>query len=104
MIRYLSLAHLRLISLPFLSFGLSQCTQGPTEAECVTLLDRYTELVIAQSRLQTTDREKQQLKKEAREKAYHDPEFWRCSSAISRSDFECAMSAHNADEIERCLL
>ena len=85
-------------------FFFCQCTSGPSEAECVLLLDRYTEMVIDQSRIEPSERQRERLKKEARDKAYNDPEFWRCSHAISRGDYQCAMKAHNADEMERCLL
>ncbi len=68
------------------------------------LLDRYTEFMIEQSRLKSTESQREALKHQARQQAFNDPEFWRCSDAVSRSAYNCAMKAANADEIERCLL
>ncbi len=86
------------------SFLLSGCGRPLSEQECVELLDRYTEKVIEQARPSTSQAERSELVLEARQKAKHDPQFAECRVRVSRADFECAMRAGNADQIERCLL
>ncbi len=96
--------------LPWLFVGLSWvplisgCDEPLTEDECTRLLDRYTDKVIDQARPSTNQSERSELILEARKKAKFDPEFSECSARVSRSEFECAMQAANADQIERCLL
>lgn len=80
------------------------CGRPLSEDECLELLDRYTEKVIEQARPSAAQGERIQLIRETREKAHLDPQFSECPSRVSRSAFECAMAAHNADQIERCLL
>lgn len=83
---------------------LSGCGKPLSEEECGTLLDHYTEKVIDQARPKASQAERSELVLEARQKARLDPEFSACSSRVSRNEFECAMQAVNADQIERCLM
>lgn len=83
---------------------LSSCQKPLEEGECLDLLDRYTDRVIEQSRPSTPRARRAELQKQARKKAQLDPEFARCARAVSRTQFECAMAAGTADQIERCLI
>lgn len=80
------------------------CGRPVTEEECFELLSHYTEKVIDQARPSTGKAERSELVLEAQQKAELDPEFAACTSRVSRAEFECAMVAKNADEIERCLM
>ncbi len=80
------------------------CGRHIEDHECLALLDHYTELLVRSDRPTAGAAERARLKAEARAKAQRDPEFLRCSSAVSRAQFECAMSAHDVDSMERCLL
>ncbi len=68
------------------------------------LLERYTEKQIDQARPSASGRERMQLLRSVRVKARLDPDFASCVDQLNRSQFECAMAAHNADQMERCLL
>ena len=80
------------------------CGRPLNDEECTRLLDRYTEKVIDQARPGASQAERSELVLEARQKAALDPEFAECSRRVSRNEFECAMKAGNADQIERCLM
>lgn len=83
---------------------LPACQPSLKEDECIALLDRYTEKVIEQARPSTSPAERSRLLLAARKKAELDPEFAECAERVSRRQFECAMAANSADQIERCLL
>lgn len=85
-------------------FFWSGCSEPLSDDECTQLLDRYTEKVIDQARPSTSQSERSELIFETRQRAKFDPEFSKCSARVSRAEFECAMQAGNADQIERCLL
>lgn len=87
-----------------LALGTTGCGSTVTEEECRQLLDHYTDKQIDQARPSTNKRGRIELRMEAQKKASVDPEFQRCSAAVSRRQFECAMAAASADQIERCLL
>lgn len=82
----------------------SGCSKPLTDDECFQLLEHYTDKVIEQARPSAGKAERLELILEARQKATLDPEFARCKSQVSRAKLECALEAHNADQIERCLL
>jgi hypothetical protein len=95
---------LRLTPLLFvaaLSFG---CSRPLDADECNQLLDHYTELLVKSTNPTITEEEVLRLQRDARAKAAGDPEFSRCSAKVSRRQWECAMKAPTADDIERCLL
>lgn len=80
------------------------CQRPLEETECVSLLDRYTDKVIDQARPSTSTAERRDLTLAARKKAELDPAFAECSDRVSRAQFDCAMQAQSADQMERCLL
>lgn len=82
----------------------SACGPKLSQEECHELLDKYTEKVIDQGKPSLSQGERIEMKQQARRLSELDPEFAKCSDEVSRSEFECAMQANNADEIERCLM
>jgi hypothetical protein len=84
--------------------GLLGCQKRPSSAECDRLLDHYVELLVQSDRPGTPGVELLRLQKETRAKAGQDRAFQTCSSDVSRSQYECAMSATSADRVEQCLL
>jgi hypothetical protein len=84
--------------------GLSGCQPHISAEECRALLDHYTERQVEQARPSTNARGRIELQQEAQKKALIDPEFERCPQVLTRIQFDCAMTAHSADQIERCLL
>jgi hypothetical protein len=84
--------------------SLCGCAEPLGPDECNALLDQYVRLLAQSDRPGTTDAEVLKLKAQAREKAARDPAFARCSSAVSRRQFECALNADSADRFEQCLL
>lgn len=93
----------RLLALT-LGFACVACGKPPSEQECVQLLDRYTDKVIDQARPSTKAAERLELQLEARKKAKLDPAFSECSARVDRKQYECAMAAFTADQMERCLM
>src|SRR5512133_331574 len=87
-----------------LGLTVSGCSKPLSEQECAGLLDRYAERLLVADRPDVTAEERRRLQEEARQLAKRDPACARCSSEVSRGDYECAMSAVSVDEIERCLL
>ena len=83
---------------------LSDCRKPVTAEECNELLDRYVELLVRSDRPGTSAGEIVKLQAEARTKAATDPAFVHCAREVSRSQFDCAMQAANADVLEQCLL
>jgi hypothetical protein len=84
--------------------SLTACQPHISAEECRALLDHYTERQVEQARPSTNARGRIELQQEAQKKALIDPEFERCPQAVTRMQFDCAMTAHSADQIERCLL
>lgn len=95
---------LRIVLVALALLTMLACGKPLTKAECEQLLARYTDKVIDQARPSTSRMEREELVIEAQKKAQLDPEFAVCSARVSRKKFQCAMEAHNADQIERCLL
>ena len=79
--------------------------EHPTEAECVALLDRYTDHLLFQARhgAPTTELERERARAAAREEAARSAEFATCTTRLTRDEVACAMRANGADEFERCL-
>ncbi len=88
----------------WLAGALSGCSKAPSTEECDALLDHYVELLVNSDRQGTNAGELHKLQIQARQKAAQDPEFSACSKRVSRSAYECAMAAPNADKLEQCLL
>ena len=80
------------------------CSRPLDADECNQLLDRYTELLGKSLNPGISEEEIQRMQRDARAKAAGDPEFARCSSKVSRRQWQCAMKAPTADDVERCLL
>jgi hypothetical protein len=87
-----------------LGLACSACQPRLNDEECFQLLDRYTDKVIDQARPGAGQAERMELAQKARKLAQQDPAFTECSSRVTRKAFTCAMDAHNADQMERCLL
>lgn len=94
----------RVGSLLALTSGMIGCGTPISQRECEDLLLHYTDKQIEQARPSISSRQRVELEQAAQSKAQLDPEFSRCSSAVSRTQFQCAMSAQSADQIERCLM
>jgi hypothetical protein len=92
------------VAILLFSFAFLGCGERLSEDECLRLLDRYTDKVIDQARPGAGQAERAEMIQEARRKAKIDPAFAECSARVSRTDFQCAMDAKDADQIERCLL
>lgn len=96
---------LRLTAAAALCLSLSTgCGRPLDPVECNQLLDHYTELLVRQERRGISDDDVERAKQSARSKAAGSPEFAKCSSKVSRRQWECAIKAPSVDEVERCLL
>ena len=82
----------------------TSCGTPPNAIECAALLDRYVTLLAKSDHPDTDETELMRLREEARQKAARDPAFRDCPSRVSRHEYDCAMSAENADRFEQCLL
>lgn len=82
------------------------CRSPLTQVECTRLLDHYTELLVREENPEATPDLVAMHKEQARRAAAEDSrfEFASCPDHVSRRSFECAMSAHSVDEVERCLI
>jgi hypothetical protein len=80
------------------------CSQPLSADECNQLLTHYTELLARSEHKDISDDDVLRMEREARAKAAADREFARCSTKVSRAQFECAMKAPTVDDVERCLL
>ena len=83
--------------------ALSSCSKKVTPDQCDAILGRYAELVVRETK---PDAGADVIKKEQdREKAAaaSDDAFRNCTSQIEPADYDCAMKAKSADELEKCL-
>jgi hypothetical protein len=83
---------------------LPACNRKLEAQACETLLLHYTELLARSDRPDANTLERLRFKEQAREKAAKDPEVAKCSQAVSRGQFDCAMAATSTDDFERCLM
>jgi hypothetical protein len=81
------------------------CSTPLSETECALLLDRYTEKLLRDEKPEVTEQAIAEKQAAARQLAVRDPafEFAECPNAVSRTQFDCAMQAHNVDGFEQCL-
>lgn len=81
------------------------CSENLSATECDSLLDHYTANLLRNESPTVTPSMIAEKQQAARELAHRDPafEFERCSEAVSRRQFDCAMTANDVDSIERCL-
>lgn len=82
----------------------SGCGKRLARSECEQLLDHYVELLLREDRPKSNAGEVLRLQQEARKKAARDPAFAQCPERVSRSSFECAMAAEDANRVEQCVL
>ncbi len=82
----------------------SACAEPLTTDECNALLERYTDLLVRSERPDVNPEELLRLRREARARAAAGREFAKCSTKVSRRQWDCAMSANAVDDLERCLL
>jgi len=94
---------LPLRALGVLVLFVAACGRAPSHAECIALLDRYTEKLVGSDRPDVTPGELEKLKATARARAAEDPAFAECSSKVSRKAYDCAMRAETVDRMEICL-
>ena len=94
---------LRLTLAAVLALGLSACSRPLDAQECNDLLDHYTDLLAKNRDPEVSGEDLLRLKKEARARAAQSREFSRCSSKVSRAEWECAMKAPSVDEAELVL-
>lgn len=82
------------------------CGKSLSAEECTLLLDRYVELIVRAEQPETNPEEVHRQQSEARRVAHANPslEFDECPNRVSRTQFECAMAAPDADSLERCLV
>src|SRR6188768_2826776 len=82
----------------------SGCGTRLQPSECNALLDHYVELLLRDDRPKSSAGEVLRLQQEAHKKAERDPAFQQCRERVSRSGFDCAMGAEDANRLEQCLL
>ena len=83
---------------------LGGCGRRLETSECDSLLAHYVELLLRDDRPGASSGELLRLQQDARRKAEQDPAFHECSDRVSRSRFDCAMAAQDANKLEQCLL
>lgn len=89
-----------------LLLALSACADPLTTPECADLLDRYTAALVRFKHPEATGELIAKKQRAARELAQENPvfEFDRCSKAVSRRQFVCAMGAKDVQTMDRCLM
>lgn len=80
------------------------CSRPVSDAECLQLVERYGDLLLKTNNPEISAAELSALSGEVRHRALSRPDLTRCGGQVSRSEWECAMSAPTVDDIERCLL
>ena len=90
----------------FLGIGLGACAEPATEAECVRLLDHYTERLVVEETPAATAEQIAEKQAAARKLARSDSRFGfgDCPRRVSRGSYQCAIDAPSVDAIERCLV
>ena len=82
------------------------CDKSLSAEECALLLDRYVEHILRAEQPETNPAEVHRKQSAARRVAHANAplEFDECPNRVSRTQFECAMAAPDADSLERCLV
>ncbi len=80
------------------------CAEPASPEQCTQLLDRYVERLGNSDGREPSSEEILRLQREARARAAASAEFARCPEHVSKRQYECAMRANSADEIDRCLM
>jgi hypothetical protein len=81
----------------------SGCKPKATSAQCDQLLDRYAELVVTERFIDAGAEQIRVEREREKSEARGDDAFKNCSSEVSKTEFDCAMRAPNADAVEKCL-
>lgn len=92
------------LSAPLLALLLSACDPPIAARDCDALLDHYVELLSRSDGKKPTTEEILRLQREAHARARAGREFSRCPEEVSKRQLDCALAAHTADDVERCLL
>jgi hypothetical protein len=80
------------------------CAGGEAGPEsCAEIARRYAEARLRQADPKPAASAIAQQRAASEENAARSPRFARCPRDVSAAQAECALGAHNADEIERCL-
>jgi hypothetical protein len=74
-----------------------------TAAQCAALLDRYVEHLAHAAEPAPAASTIAAERAEARARAATDARFARCPDELTAAQASCAMDAHDADELERCI-
>ena len=83
----------------------SACKQKPvTRDECDLLLARYAEMQARVDDPKANGVTLERARGQARALAAHDRSFAACTTEVSRESMDCALAAHDPDQIERCLI
>jgi len=82
------------------------CSKPLSENDCDRLLDHYTEHLLRSERPGVTAQTIAEKQTAARALVRADAkfEFANCAQAVSRAQFDCAISAPSVDAIEKCLV
>jgi hypothetical protein len=97
---------LRVRTVILCALAVAGCAKPLREEECVSLVDRYTALLLKEEKPAAAPAEVARAQTAARDLLRREPRFQlaTCSRRIQRSSFECAMQAPSVDEMERCLV
>jgi hypothetical protein len=79
------------------------CKAKATAVQCDALLDRYAQFVVTEKYPDASTVQIDAERTRERTEARGDDAFKNCSSEVSRSELECAMSAASADAVLKCL-
>lgn len=75
----------------------------PSVAQCTELLDRYVEHVTKAADPTISAEALASARVTVRAKVEEEGDLARCTTALTADEVDCAMKAHGADELERCL-
>jgi hypothetical protein len=81
----------------------ASCKRMATRSQCDALIDRYAQLVVAESFADASAAQVQSERERERNEARGDDAFKNCSSEVSQKELDCAMHAAKADAFEKCL-
>lgn len=79
------------------------CKPKASSAQCDQLLERYARLVVVERHPDASAADVRAEQEREKREALGDDSFKNCSSEVSRTEFDCAMRAPNADAFEKCL-
>lgn len=83
--------------------GLASCSKKVTQDQCDAILSRYAEMVVRESKPDAGAEAIKAEQEHEKAEAKSDDAFRNCTSQIEPADYDCAMKAKTADELEKCL-